>query len=222
MTNLRKAATAVLVRDTAEGLETLLLKRSSHGFFGKLWVFPGGAVDDDDALDAEHEIAAAQVAAARECMEEAGLSLDPSDMLPFAHWTPPESLPKRFATWFFVCSDGAEQAVNIDDHEIVEFRWLKPSHALALHIAGEMPLAPPGVITLTELKGLGSVTAVKDFYRQRGVFIYLPKIGFKQDKELLMLYNGDAGYEHNEPETVGGRNRLLVKDGICSYETSLL
>ena len=37
------AATVVLVRDTAQGLETLMLRRNAKlNFAGGNWVFPGG------------------------------------------------------------------------------------------------------------------------------------------------------------------------------------
>jgi 8-oxo-dGTP pyrophosphatase MutT (NUDIX family) len=41
---LRLAATAVLLRDTDQGLETLLLRRNAKlAFAAGAWVFPGGA-----------------------------------------------------------------------------------------------------------------------------------------------------------------------------------
>mgnify|MGYP003343572357 CR=1 FL=1 len=43
------AATVIVLRDTADGLETLMLRRASKlSFAGGLWVFPGGRVDDAD------------------------------------------------------------------------------------------------------------------------------------------------------------------------------
>ena len=43
------AATVVLLRDSADGPEVLLLERPRHrGSFAGAWVFPGGGVDPDD------------------------------------------------------------------------------------------------------------------------------------------------------------------------------
>ena len=49
------AATTVLPRDTPEGLETLMSRRSSKlNFAAGMWVFPGGRVDPEDAETISH------------------------------------------------------------------------------------------------------------------------------------------------------------------------
>ena len=84
MADPKPAATVVVLRDGADGLEVLMLRRSHRaGFFPHAWVFPGGRVDDADAdtpfigsvegLDASDAMFA--VAAVRECFEEAGVWL---------------------------------------------------------------------------------------------------------------------------------------------------
>ena len=46
---LRLAATAVLLRDTEQGLEVLLLRRNAKlAFAAGAWVFPGGAIDQPE------------------------------------------------------------------------------------------------------------------------------------------------------------------------------
>jgi 8-oxo-dGTP pyrophosphatase MutT (NUDIX family) len=92
---VRDAATVMLLRDTAGGLEVFMLRRNLNSdFVGGAYVFPGGGVDDHDRhvdLDAVCQgrtdaSASAQlgiergglaywVAAVRECFEEAGLLL---------------------------------------------------------------------------------------------------------------------------------------------------
>ncbi len=87
----RPAATVVVVRDGALGIEVLLLRRAERGDLNSgAWVFPGGLVDAADRAAQPHcrgvEPAAADarlgvaghaldywVAAMRECFEEAGL-----------------------------------------------------------------------------------------------------------------------------------------------------
>ncbi|HUS60842.1 MAG TPA: hypothetical protein VMY34_01515 [Acidimicrobiales bacterium] len=92
---LRDAATVMLVRDVADGMEVFMLRRNLNSdFIGGADVFPGGAVDEADrhadlgrvcegrtdyqASDALGVISgglAYWVAAVRECFEEAGVLL---------------------------------------------------------------------------------------------------------------------------------------------------
>ncbi|MBT5135776.1 MAG: NUDIX hydrolase, partial [Halieaceae bacterium] len=49
----RPASTVVLLRDTHNGMETLMLKRNKALMFaGGLWVFPGGALEPADIEEA--------------------------------------------------------------------------------------------------------------------------------------------------------------------------
>ena len=89
--NIRLAATVMLVRDGAAGLEVYMVKRPGRGDFPDLHVFPGGKVDEDDfapelCLGFDDENASTQlgidagglrywVAVARECFEECGVLL---------------------------------------------------------------------------------------------------------------------------------------------------
>ncbi|MGA0877932.1 MAG: NUDIX domain-containing protein [Ilumatobacteraceae bacterium] len=66
---IRPAATVMLVRESdGTGIEVFMMRRTTKAAFaGGMYVFPGGAVD---AEDSSHE-----VAAIRECFEEAGVLL---------------------------------------------------------------------------------------------------------------------------------------------------
>jgi 8-oxo-dGTP pyrophosphatase MutT (NUDIX family) len=84
----RPAATALLVRDTDQGCEVLMVRRPPVGFFGGLTVFPGGAVDPEDESDlaaeaviGEHPDRRWRVAALRELAEETGLALTEAGVL---------------------------------------------------------------------------------------------------------------------------------------------
>ncbi|MEN8114271.1 MAG: NUDIX hydrolase [Actinomycetota bacterium] len=79
---LRTASTVCLVRDTDEGLEVLMVRRTpSARFMGGAWVFPGGAVDESDGADLalaavvsdDDELLAWRAAALRELVEETGI-----------------------------------------------------------------------------------------------------------------------------------------------------
>ncbi len=78
----RPAATVVILRESSQGPEVLMLKRSGRsGFFPNAWVFPGGRVDRADhtvsTIGQAHGLAmsdkAFAVAAIRETFEEAGV-----------------------------------------------------------------------------------------------------------------------------------------------------
>jgi 8-oxo-dGTP pyrophosphatase MutT (NUDIX family) len=96
---IRDAATVVLLRDGADGLETWMLTRARElTFAGGMTVFPGGRVDDADAdlpfvtggladavarFDGDDRLALALIGAAvRETFEETGvlLTVPPADL----------------------------------------------------------------------------------------------------------------------------------------------
>ena len=91
----KPSASVLVIRDGAQALEVLLVRRNEKiVFHGGAWVFPGGRVDDADAQgDAPPELEIAKRAAVREALEETGLTLSLTALLPFAHWTTPIDLP---------------------------------------------------------------------------------------------------------------------------------
>ena len=154
------AATVVLLRDGADGVETLMLRRNSKlAFAGGMWVWPGGRIDPDDydAEDPEDVLKAATRAAVRETSEEAGLVIDDADLVWFSHWTPPSISPKRFATWFFA-APAPDGVVSIDGGEIHDHQWIAPRTAMELRNKGEIELGPPTWITLEQLKDFSSAS----------------------------------------------------------------
>jgi 8-oxo-dGTP pyrophosphatase MutT (NUDIX family) len=123
----RPASTVVLLRDTPDGLETLLLKRNKALLFaGGLWVFPGGALDPEDFDAAEGDLqGASRIAAAREAQEESGLLPHLEDMVLLSHWTTPVAEPKRFSTWIYAAPLAADDEVVIDGGEIHDSRFFQ-------------------------------------------------------------------------------------------------
>lgn len=84
------AATLMVLRDGAEGLEVFMTRRAATmAFAPNAMVFPGGKVDDEDHLDsATHPLRAFQNAVLREAFEEVGLLLARIDdqVLSSARW----------------------------------------------------------------------------------------------------------------------------------------
>jgi 8-oxo-dGTP pyrophosphatase MutT (NUDIX family) len=219
------AATVILLRDGEGGLETLMLKRNSKIAFGGMWVFPGGRIDEADwaglpraervdasgaldALEALDALAAARRAARREAMEECGLEVDEGGMHPFSHWTPPPTTPRRFLTWFFAARATAHE-VAIDHGEIHASAWMRPADALARRDAGEIEVAPPTFVSLSELRAFDHVEHALEAIRARTPERFQTRIGLTDDGPVC-LWHGDAGYDASDPRLPGPRHRLTM------------
>ena len=207
------AATVVLVRDGGDGLELLMVRRDSRiAFAGGHWVFPGGRVDEEDRTGATGEIEVARRAAVREAREEAGLSLDGTNLIPFAHWTPPEVAPKRYLTWFFLAAATSED-VRIDDHEIRDHTWVRPADALRRRNDGKIELGAPTWITLEQLLPRRSVADALRWALENEPERFATHIAAVEGGTVA-LYHGDAGYETTDVKAPGPRHRLwMIADG---------
>jgi 8-oxo-dGTP pyrophosphatase MutT (NUDIX family) len=215
------AATVVLVRPGSAGLETLMLRRSSRGAFGGMWVFPGGRVDPEDfaGLEAADALGAARCAAVREALEEAGLEIDPAGLSPFAHWTPPSSAPAVFPTWFFIAPAPAG-SVAIDGDEIHDHAWMHPSEALRRRDAGEIELAPPTWVTLHRLSAFADPGAAVARLGASEPRIYVTRI-VKLEDGMASLWAGDAGYADGDFARPGPRHRLCMRKAGWRYEDTV-
>lgn len=204
------AATVILLRDAADGLETLMLHRTSKVAFGGMWVFPGGRVDDADRRpDDPDDETCARRAAAREAAEECALLLEPDDLVTFSHWTPPVETPRRYATWFFVAR-ASEGEVLVDGGEIHDHAWLTPQEVLARRDRGEVDLAPPTYVTLADLAHHATVDeALASAAQRQPAPRYQTRWGTVEGGAVAM-WAGDAGYEVNDPEVEGPRHRLWM------------
>lgn len=227
MSELIPAATVIPLRDTPDGVEVLMLRKNSKLAFGGMWVFPGGRVDpaDDDPELHDDDVAAARRAAVREALEEADLLVDPTGLVPFSHWTPPEvSLngPKRFATWFFVCRApvGEDGEVTIDGGEIHDDEWVRPADMLRRRDEGDIQLAPPTIVTLHDLAEHDTVDACLAAARDREPFHYATRVG-NTDEGMVTMWEGDAGYESGDADAPGPRHRLLMRDPAWRYEKTI-
>src|SRR4029079_12499931 len=130
------AATVVLLRDGERGLEVLLAERPrDRGSFAGAWVFPGGAVDDSDALGGPIDTEdAARRAALRETQEKIALELARWHLVPFSHWTPPKGSPKQLRTTFFAVRV-PEGEIRPAPDEVMAGEWLGPVEAVDPHDA---------------------------------------------------------------------------------------
>ncbi len=213
------AATVVLVRDGADGLEALLVQRSKAvKHMGGMWVFPGGRVDEADYPPDRDDFRAALNAAIRETREEAGLELCSEQLLYFSHWTTPEGARKRFATWFFLAVLDDDQSVSVDGGEIAHHRWVRPDVALA-ELADRLHpfrLMPPTFVSLVDIAPYCSCEDARAGLAAREAIEYAPRMVFV-DNGICFLYQGDAGYEQRAHDLDGPRHRVYMIDDQLEY-----
>ncbi|MCK5880815.1 MAG: NUDIX domain-containing protein [Sinobacterium sp.] len=217
---IKLSATVILMRDSAQGVEFLLTKKSDAvSFLPGHWVFPGGAVDDSDAR--ENELDTLKAACVRETQEEISVDISGLTLTSFAHWITPQALPKQFSTWFFLAAlpDGLMQSVKVDGSELVDSMWLSADQAISLHQTRHAAMVPPTLIALMRLQSFTSVadieleqwpTRVKTIRPQAAIF----------DGELAMLYPGDSAYGLTV-DNEGERHRCTENSGVWCYVNSV-
>ncbi len=191
-TTPRQAASVILLRGDAEGLEVLLVKRNPEArFMGGVWVFPGGAVDAGEGEgDAAH-----RTAALRELDEEAGVTLtDPDALVKFSQWITPAAVKIRFDTHFFLAPAPGDAAPRCDGQECVDIGWFTPQAALDAHRRGEILLVFPTIKHLEQLSGFASADALLDHARTRDVQPVEPRILMSGETARVVL-PGEPGYD---------------------------
>ena len=175
---MRPAATVVMLTDTGEGLKVYLQMRArTMAFAAGMYVFPGGAVEEQDIAaagadgfgDIGEDTLPARFAAVREAREESGLEIqDPSSLSYIAHWVTPEVEPKRFDTRFYATVvDDPSQATQTST-ETEGDQWVRPREAIAQQGAGEISMLPPTLAVIAGLarldtQGFSARAAIDDF-----------------------------------------------------------
>ena len=209
------AASAIVVRQTHDGLETLLLKRSDElKHMPGLWVFPGGKVEDSD--EGDDDLEQARYGAARELQEEAGLSLPAETLLTFSHWLTPVVVKRRFATWFFIAEVGSDEPVAVDGSEIVAHEWCRPADAIRAHHEGQLPITPPTLVSLHDLQAEDDPSVLLAQLGERSPPRFFPRV-VRDGDQMAFLYEGDAAYESGDLSELGAQHRTLGAQGIFRY-----
>lgn len=121
--NVADAATVILLRPEGDPFEVLVVERRDRGFFGGLFVFPGGAVDPVDhsslareVVTGEQEDHAHRSAALRELAEETGLLAVGGDI---------RQAPRRRGEDLFAALRDTRQVLSGDSLTLVS-RWVTP------------------------------------------------------------------------------------------------
>jgi 8-oxo-dGTP pyrophosphatase MutT (NUDIX family) len=173
---IRPAATVVLLRDGADGLEVWLQQRAATlAFAAGMHAFPGGRVDDDEDFSAVvHDVSEeAQVwgdvdlavvrahlaAAVRETWEESGVQLDPAALTPWGRWVTPPGDTRRFDARFYLAACPPGQTPEPLTGEVAAGSWFVVQAAVDAFAAETLPMWPPTISTLTSLTAFDTVAA---------------------------------------------------------------
>jgi 8-oxo-dGTP pyrophosphatase MutT (NUDIX family) len=158
MSVLRDAASLILLKRDGENLKILMgLRNAGHKFLPNRMVFPGGGVDDEDfaapvasplrpavvaqvARSASPALAAALGhAAARELLEETGLSLGAPPALDGFHYLcraeTPADRPIRFNARFFIADAQLASGTLAGSGELESLGWYALEEILKLDLA---------------------------------------------------------------------------------------
>jgi 8-oxo-dGTP pyrophosphatase MutT (NUDIX family) len=210
----RPAATVLVVRQAAAGFEVLMVRRNDNvAFMAGAYVFPGGRVDEADVANAGGDaLAAFRYAGVRELEEEAGVRVEPSDLVPIAHWVTPEIETRRYDTRFFLVRLPSGQHARHDASETTEFAWMSPRAAIERCERGEIMLPPP---TWTTLKRMQRHATLAELF-EWATSVAIPRIQphfYEEDDRKMLTLPGDPTYPTIDGWDVPEDTRFLLQDG---------
>ena len=150
-----------------------------------------------ERLQAERQRVATQPEHFATLLEREQLLLDVDRLVYWAHWITPSSAPRRFDTRFFAVAAQAGQTVAADSTETIECRWMTPAAIVASSDRAEMPMSPPTLCNLIDLRESysrhGSLQALLGAEIQRKVPPILPKM-LNEKSQTTVVMPWDADY----------------------------
>jgi 8-oxo-dGTP pyrophosphatase MutT (NUDIX family) len=188
VTEAREASTIILLRDSPDGPEVLLVQRNpEQKFMGGAWVFPGGSTSPDDGDELRTAI--------RELEEEAGIELsDSHELVRFSRWITPAQVKVRFDTHFFVAEAPEHAEPTVDGSECVDWRWARPQDALDMHRDDELMLVFPTIKHLEQLARFRTVSETLETARASRVLPVEPRV-LVDGGVAQVLLPGEPGYD---------------------------
>lgn len=213
-----------------DGIEVLMVRRTLEArFMPGVWVFPGGAVDDEDAhapksFGGNEGDSDWKVAALRELIEETGLwlttkgavsaplaedafgavegsehVLDQNALIYFSNWVTPEVFPIRFDTRFFLAVASPGSDVVVDGDELIDHDWVAPNEALLREEAEKWDISFPTRKTLQLLSSESTSEALATRFRSLEIVPPIQPRLYVGKDEARILMPDDEGFDEAGP-----------------------
>lgn len=121
-----------------------------------------------------------------------GEQLDVDNLVPFAHWVTPETMPRRFDTYFYLARHNGQEAIH-DGDEAVSLRWVRPSNLLEDWDKDQVPLMFPTRLNLMKLARANSVDEALEQARSADVVMTMPSVK-RTDSGVRVSITDASGY----------------------------
>ena len=123
------------------------------------------------------------------------LRLPLSTMGCWRHWITPESMPRRFDTYFFLAPVERDQQCRPDSRETVHGIWITAYEALKRNERGTLPLSPPTLVTLHQMLPYADRDAIMTAVRGRSWLAPIMPRLWPLEKGALIIEPWDPEYE---------------------------
>ena len=177
------------VRETFEESGLLIAERAGGGRLSASDVAEIGAAHRGKILDGSLKFSAfAQ-----------SLRIVPAfgEMVHFAYWVTPVTMPKRFETHFFLVHAPEDHVATHDGQEAVRSFWVSPREIVAEADAGKQVLVPATRANLELLAESETVADALAAARDRSIVPVMPVVE-KTDGGIVIKIRDDAGYQKTE------------------------
>ena len=173
-----------------------------------------GQAGPSESLTLQLDNALQQGRSWNEALQLLDARLDTTSLVPWSRWiTPrqPSVTHKRFDTRFFVCRVDSQQTAAHDNHEATDSVWITPRQALLDYWDNRIELAPPQIMSLSELARYNDSNGALVHAQRRTPPVVQPE-AFDLDGQRVICYPGDPRHPvaHKAWE---GPSRLLFKKG---------
>ncbi|MEX0297494.1 MAG: NUDIX domain-containing protein [Kordiimonas sp.] len=118
--------------------------------------------------------------------------LDVEGLQPFAHWVTPETMPRRFNTYFYIAAHNGQEAIQ-DGDEAVSLKWVRPQELLEDWDSDQVPLMFPTRLNLIKLARAKTVSEALLQAKSSNVARTMPVVK-KDENGVSVVIDAAAGY----------------------------